>query len=66
MGNLPWKEIFAALKAVNYGGAISMEPFVHPGGEVGSAVSLYRSIMPLDNYEEGIRRSVNFVRTLMS
>ena len=65
MGNLPWKEIFAALEAANYGGAISMEPFVHPGGEVGSAVSLYRSIMPLDNYEEDIRRSVDFVRTVM-
>lgn len=65
MGNLPWKEIFAALKAANYAGPIAMEPFVHPGGEVGSAVSLYRDIMPLDHYEEDIRRSVDFVRTLM-
>lgn len=65
MGNLPWKEIFAALKAVSYAGPIAMEPFVHPGGEVGSAVSLYRDIMSLDHYEEDIRRSVDFVRTLM-
>ena len=66
LGNLPWKEIFAGLKAVNYTGPIAMEPFVRPGGEVGAAVSLYRNIMPLNRYEDDIRQSVAFVRSLMN
>lgn len=65
LGNMPWKEIFAALKAADYQGPIVMEPFVRPGGEVGAAVSLYREIMSLDRYEDDIRQSVSFVRALM-
>ena len=65
MGMMPWKEIFAALNAISYQGAIAMEPFVRPGGEVGSAVSLYRELMELSNYDNDIRRSVAFVRGLM-
>ena len=65
LGNMPWKEIFAALKAADYKGPIAMEPFVRPGGEVGSAVSLFRDIMDLSDYENDIRRSVDFVRALM-
>lgn len=65
LGNMPWKEIFAALKAADYEGPIAMEPFVRPGGEVGSAVSLFRDLMDLSDYENDIRRSVDFVRALM-
>lgn len=65
LGNMPWKEIFAALKAADYQGPIAMEPFVRTGGEVGSAISLFREIMPLDHYEDDIRQSVSFVRALM-
>jgi hypothetical protein len=42
-----------------------MEPFVRPGGEVGAAVSLYRDLMNLDDYDNDIRRSVDFIRTMM-
>jgi len=66
LGNMPWKEIFSTLEAANYQGPIAMEPFVRPGGEVGSAVSLYREIMDLSDYENDIRRSVAFVRALMA
>ncbi len=65
LGNLPWKEIFSALEAADYQNAIVMEPFVRPGGEVGSAVSLFRNLMDLSGYEDSIRHSVEFVRQLM-
>jgi len=66
LGNMPWKEIFSALEAADYQGPIAMEPFVRPGGEVGAAVSLYREIMDLSDYENDIRRSVAFIRALMA
>ncbi len=66
LGNMPWKEIFSTLEAADYQGPIAMEPFVRPGGEVGAAVSLYREIMDLSDYEDDIRRSVAFVRGLMT
>jgi D-psicose/D-tagatose/L-ribulose 3-epimerase len=66
LGKMPWKEIFSALKAADYQGPISMEPFVRPGGEVGSAISLFREIMDLSDYENDIRRSLAFVRGLMA
>lgn len=65
LGMMPWKQIFAALEASGYEGSIAMEPFVRPGGEVGSAVSLFRPLMDLSHYEDDIRRSVAFIRSLM-
>jgi D-psicose/D-tagatose/L-ribulose 3-epimerase len=65
LGILPWKTIFEALKLADYKGPISMEPFVKPGGEIGSAVSLYRDIMDTSDYEEDLKRSLAFVRSLL-
>lgn len=65
-GMLPWKEIFSNLKAIDYKRPIAMEPFVRPGGEVGSAISLFRDLVDLSSYEEDIKRSVMFVRNLMA
>ena len=66
LGMMPWKQIFASLDVVGYEGPIAMEPFVKPGGEVGSAVSLFRPLMDTSNYENDIRRSVAFVRSMMA
>ena len=66
LGNMPWKEVFAALEVAGYQGPIAMEPFVRPGGEIGAAVSLYRDLMDLSDFENDIRRSVSFVRGLMA
>ena len=43
-GRMPWSEIGAALKAVNYQGSIVTEPFLMPGGEVGRDISVYRDL----------------------
>jgi D-psicose/D-tagatose/L-ribulose 3-epimerase len=37
-GQMPWPEIFGALREINYQGAVTMEPFLLPGGEVGRDV----------------------------
>lgn len=65
LGMLPWRTIFDALKIAGYKGPISMEPFVKPGGEIGSAVSLYREIMDTSDYEEDLKRSLAFVRSML-
>jgi len=66
LGTMPWKIIFDTLKAAGYERPISMEPFVRPGGEVGSAISLYRELMDLSNYENDIRQSLAFVKALLA
>ncbi len=65
LGFLPWKTIFDTLKLADYTKPISMEPFVKPGGEIGSAVSLYREIMDTSEYEEDLKISLAFVRSML-
>ena len=65
-GTMPWKIIFDSLKSIDYKGPIAMEPFVVPGGEVGSAVSLYRELMDMTNYEGKIKQSLEFLRSLLN
>ncbi len=66
LGNMNWKEIFDSLSIANYTGAISLEPFINPEGEVGAAVSLFRNIIRNHHAhrEEMLRQSVHFVRSL--
>ncbi len=65
LGSMPWKMIFDALTAINYQKPIGMEPFVTPGGQVGSAVSLFREIMEIGDFDTHIKDSVKFIRNLM-
>lgn len=66
LGTMPWKMIFDTLKAINYTRPIAMEPFVKIGTEVASAISLYRPIMDISDYENDIRKSVQFVRNMLA
>ena len=43
-GRLPWDEIGRALRDIGYEGTVVMEPFVRPGGGVGSAIKVWRDI----------------------
>jgi hypothetical protein len=60
-GRMPWPEIFGALREINYQGAVTMEPFLLPGGEVGRDVSVYPVLPGADNRDEEATRSVQFV-----
>lgn len=61
-GRMPWAEICGALKEIRYAGAISMEPFLMPGGEVGRDISVYRDLRDGLNLESEAARALKFVR----
>lgn len=45
-GTMPWDEIGQALRDINYQGPAVMEPFVVPGGRVGSDIKIWRDVIP--------------------
>lgn len=51
-GRMPWDEITLALKAIQYEGAIVMEPFIKMGGEVGRDIKVWRDISKGASQEE--------------
>jgi D-psicose/D-tagatose/L-ribulose 3-epimerase len=61
-GRLPWPEIFGALHQINYQGAVVMEPFLLPGGDVGRDISVFRDLLGNGDLDEKAARSVKFVR----
>ena len=63
MGRMPWPEIFGALREIDYQGAVVMEPFLVPGGEVGRDISVYRDLLGSDDLDDLVTRSVQFVRS---
>ena len=62
-GRMPWPEIVGALRAINYQGALVMEPFLVPGGDVGRDISVFRDLLGSDDPDEEAVRSVKFVRS---
>lgn len=62
-GRMPWDEIFGALKEIHYRGAITMEPFLMPGGQVGRDISVYRDLRDGLNLDREAMRALNFVRS---
>ena len=62
-GRIPWPEIFGALREINYQGAVVMEPFLVPGGEVGRDISVFRDLLGTADLDEEAARSVQFVRS---
>ena len=59
---MPWDEIFGALRKIEYRGAITMEPFLMPGGEVGRDISVYRDLRGGLELDREARRALEFVR----
>jgi D-psicose/D-tagatose/L-ribulose 3-epimerase len=65
-GRMPWSEIFGALKKIKYQGALVMEPFLLPGGEVGRDICVYRDLLGNGDLDEEATLSVQFVRAEQS
>jgi len=61
-GRIPWAEIGSALRKMDFGGWIVMEPFVMPGGEVGRDIRVHRELMPDADLDEEARRACAFTR----
>jgi D-psicose/D-tagatose/L-ribulose 3-epimerase len=61
-GHLPWPEVFGSLKEIGYRGALSMEPFLIPGGEVGRDISVYRDLQDGLDLDQEAALALEFVR----
>ena len=61
-GRIPWQEVCGALKEIHYQGAISMEPFIVPGGEVGRDISVYRDLQDGLDLDQEAARALQFIR----
>ena len=44
VGRMPWHEIGKALREIDYRGAVVMEPFIAPGGQVGEDIRVWRDL----------------------
>ncbi len=64
-GTMPWDEIGQALRDINYQHAAVMEPFVMPGGTIGSEVKVWRNLVE-DTSEAALdadaKNSLQFVK----
>ena len=64
-GKMPWAEICRAVKAARYRGAIVMEPFLVPGGEVGRDIKVFRDLRHGLNLDREAARACEFVKRQM-
>ncbi|MBS6398277.1 MAG: sugar phosphate isomerase/epimerase [Clostridiales bacterium] len=64
-GRMPWREIGEALRDIQYDGLVVMEPFVHPGGQIGKDIHIWRNMKSNVSEEQldiDARNSVLFER----
>jgi D-psicose/D-tagatose/L-ribulose 3-epimerase len=62
-GRIPWDEIAAAIKEINYQDSVSMEPFLQPGGEVGRDICVFRDLSKdIDDMDKEAQRALAFIR----
>ncbi|MCB0192284.1 MAG: sugar phosphate isomerase/epimerase [Anaerolineae bacterium] len=61
-GHIPWTEIGAALRQINYQGYVVMEPFMMPGGQVGSDIKVFRDLSIGLNLDEEAQKALLFTR----
>jgi D-psicose/D-tagatose/L-ribulose 3-epimerase len=68
-GRINWREIAEALRAIDYQGPVVMEPFVLPGGQVGSDIKVWRDLSDKAGeaeLDEEARRSAAYIREIFS
>lgn len=65
-GRMPWNEIYSSLRHVNYGGVVTMEPFLKPGGQVGRDISVYRDLSVGIDLDQEAKRALEFTRKKMA
>jgi D-psicose/D-tagatose/L-ribulose 3-epimerase len=65
-GRIPWAEVVAALRQIDYRGAIVMEPFVQVGGEVGRDIRVYRDLRAGRDLDAEARAALAFTRAALA
>lgn len=63
-GHLPWEEIMGALKEIKYEGAIVMEPFLLPGGDIAQDVKVWRNL-DIKNKDEEAKKAKDYLINLL-
>ncbi len=61
-GHIPWTEVGAALRQIQYAGFVVMEPFIIPGGQVGRDIRVFRDMSVGLDLDEEARKALMFVR----
>jgi D-psicose/D-tagatose/L-ribulose 3-epimerase len=61
-GHIPWDEVVSALKEIDYDGDTVMEPIVHPGGDVGPVLAVWRDMTDGRDLDEAAREGLEFYR----
>lgn len=61
-GHIPWTEIGAALRRIDYQGYVVMEPFLMPGGQVGSDIKVFRDLSIGLDLDDEARKALLFIR----
>jgi D-psicose/D-tagatose/L-ribulose 3-epimerase len=64
-GHIPWTEVGAALRKINYQGYVVMEPFLMPGGEVGRDIRVFRDLSVGLQLDEEARKALLFMRGVL-
>jgi D-psicose/D-tagatose/L-ribulose 3-epimerase len=64
-GHIPWTEVGAALRKINYQGHVVMEPFLKPGGEVGRDIKVFRDLGAGLEMDEEARKALMFMRGVL-
>ena len=64
-GHIPWTEIGAALRQIDYQGYVVMEPFVMPGGQVGRDIKVFRDMSVGLDLDEEARKALLFLRGVL-
>ena len=64
-GHIPWTELGNALRRINYGKMVVMEPFLMPGGEVGRDIKVFRDMSVGLELDEEARKALLFMRGVL-
>ena len=64
-GHIPWTEVSAALRKINYQGYVVMEPFLMPGGEVGRDIKVFRDMSVDLELDDEARKALMFIRGVL-
>jgi D-psicose/D-tagatose/L-ribulose 3-epimerase len=64
-GHIPWTEIGAALRKIDYNRYVVMEPFVMPGGKVGEDIKIFRDLSINMDLDEEARKALAFIRGVL-
>lgn len=61
-GHIAWDELAGSLKKINYQGALVMEPFLMPGGQVGRDIRVWRDMSVNVDLDLEARKALQFIR----